>query len=54
MSDVTHLFHTIQIVLANTVRQENDVNYAEIEKQSTGLSLFMSARITCAKYLNYL
>lgn len=54
MSDVTHLFHTIQVVLANTVRQEKDINYAEIEKQETGLSLFMSARVTCAKYLNYL
>ena len=54
MPDVTCLLHIVQVVLANRVRQERDINHAEVEKQGTGLPLFMSTRITYANYLNYL
>lgn len=53
MPNVTLLFHIIQVVLANTVRQGKDINHAEIEKEETGVSLFMSARISYVKNLNY-
>ena len=51
--NVTYLFHIIQVVLANTVRQEKAI-HAEIEKEETELSLFMSARTAYVKNLNYL
>ena len=53
MPDVTYLFHIIQVALANTVRQEKAI-HAEIEKEETELSLFMSARTAYVKNLNYL
>ena len=51
--NVTCLLHIVQVVLANTVRQEKAI-HAEIEKEETELSLFMSARAAYVKNLNYL
>lgn len=52
--DVTCLLHIVQVVLANTARQEKAAIHAEIGKEETELSLFMSARTAYVKNLNYL
>lgn len=51
--DVTCLLHIVQVVLANTARQEKAI-HAEIGKEETELSLFLSARTAYVKNLNYL
>ena len=51
--DITCLLHIVQVVLANRIRQEKAI-HAEIEKEETELSLFMSARVAYVKNLNYL